>query len=86
MTFLETYYKTIANKYNTDVDEAKKMVENYIIKLKRDIDNSNDDKVKTLWFEEFQGKSHPSADKFLSSIFLFNENPFIPNQTDSHLF
>jgi len=48
--------------------------------LKEDVDNSCDDKIKTLWFEEFQGKAHPTADEFLSTIFLFGKNPFTPQK------
>ncbi len=80
MNFLEIYYTAIANKYNTDFLGAKKIVEDYIIALKTDVDNSGDDKIKTLWLEEFQGKSHPTADEFLSTIFLFGENPFTPQK------
>lgn len=80
MNFLEIYYTAIANKFDTDTIGAKKILENYIMELKRDLDNSNDDEAKRLWFEEFQGKPHPSTDDFLSAIFLFGSNPFIPKK------
>lgn len=80
MNFLETYYTAIAHKYNTDFSGAQKIVEEYIVELKEDVDNSCDDKIKTLWFEEFQGKAHPTADEFLSTIFLFGKNPFTPQK------
>lgn len=50
------------------------------MELKRDIDNSNDDKAKKLWLEEFQGIAYPTTDDFLSVIFLFGSNPFIPEK------
>ena len=54
--FYQIYYTTIANYYNTDVEGAKRILEKYIIELKKDVDNSNDDndeKLKTLWKEGF---------------------------------
>ena len=80
MNFLEIYYTAIAKQFNTDIVGAKNILENYIIELKRNIDNSNDSEAKRLWFEEFQGKPHPSTDDFLSVIFLFGSNPFIPEK------
>lgn len=80
MNFLEIYYTAIANQFNTDLIGAKKILENYIMDLKRDIDNSNDDKAKKLWLEEFQGIAYPTTDDFLSVIFLFGSNPFIPEK------
>lgn len=50
MNFLEIYYTAIANKFDTDTIGAKKILENYIMELKRDLDNSNDDEAKRLWF------------------------------------
>lgn len=80
MNFSEKYYTAIANQFNTDLIGAKKILENYIMDLKRNIDNSNDDKAKKLWLEEFQGTAYPTTDDFLSVIFLFGSNPFIPEK------
>ena len=80
MNFLDGYYSCIANNFDTDTIGAKKIVEIYIKDLKRRIDESNDVKVKELWNEEFNGVLYPEADEFLSSIFLYGENPFIPQK------
>lgn len=78
MNFYEKYYNVISTKYDTDLDGAKIVLEKYIILLKEQIDKSNDEHIKTLWYEEFNGKEYPTPDEFLETIFLFGENPFIP--------
>ncbi len=80
MNFLDIYYTAITNTYNTDVDGAKEIIEKYLRDLKKEIDESDDEKVKTLWYEEFAGKDYPTADEFLTTIFLFGSNPFIPKR------
>lgn len=78
MNFWESYYTYIADRFNTDIDGAKKIIKIYIKELKQRIDNSDDERAKQLWLEEFNGVSYPEPDDFLASIFLFGENPFIP--------
>ncbi|MBE6815222.1 MAG: hypothetical protein E7522_07225 [Ruminococcaceae bacterium] len=80
MNIYEVYYTAIANRYNTDIDGAKEIIEKYLKDLKKEIDESDDEKVKTLWYEEFAGKEYPDAEEFLNSIYLFGENPFIPKK------
>lgn len=78
MNFYEVYYNEIAKRCSTDLAGAKVVLEKYIILLKEQIDKSNDEHIKTLWYEEFCGKEHPTPEEFLEAIFLFGENPFIP--------
>ncbi len=78
MNFYEIYYNEIAKRCGTDSDGAKVVLEKYIILLKEQIDKSSDEHIKTLWYEEFNGKEYPTTDEFLEAIFLFGENPFIP--------
>ncbi len=80
MNFYEIYYNEISKRCNTDLNGAKIVLEKYIILLKERIDKSNDEHIKTLWYEEFGGKEYPTADEFLEAIFLFGENPFIPRK------
>lgn len=80
MSFLDDYYNCIASSYNTDTIGAKKVVEKYIKDLKEEIDKSDDVKVKVLWNEEFNGVLYPEPDEFLSSVFLYGKNPFIPQK------
>ena len=65
---------------NKNYKNAKIVSQKYIILLNEGIDKSNDEHIKTLWYEEFGGKEYPTADEFLEAIFLFGENPFIPRK------
>ena len=78
MNFYEFYYNEIAKRCGTDSNGAKVVLEKYIILLKERIDKSSDEHIKTLWYEEFNGKEYPTTDEFLEAMFLFGENPFIP--------
>ena len=78
MNFLDSYYKIISEHYNTDVDGAKDIIAKFIKDLKKEIDESDDEKVKKLWYEEFNGEEYPDVEAFLGAIFLFGNNPFIP--------
>lgn len=80
MNFLEIYYTAVANKYGTDFEGAEKIIAEFIKDLKKEIDESDDDEVKTLWKEEFCGVEFPDAEAFLGAIFLFGQNPFIPKK------
>lgn len=80
MNFIDIYYTAVANKYDTDFNGAKEIIAKFIKDLKREINESEDEKAKTLWHEEFRGKECPSVEEFLSSVFLFGNNPFIPNK------
>ncbi|MBE6751323.1 MAG: hypothetical protein E7556_02235 [Ruminococcaceae bacterium] len=80
MNIFEIYYNAVANSYDTDLDGAKEIIEKFIKELKKELDESDDEKVKTLWYEEFAGKEYPDAEEFLATIFMFGKNPFIPKK------
>lgn len=80
MNFWDEYYSYIVNRFDTDAVGAKKIMKIYIKELKQRIDNSEDERAKQLWFEEFNGVVYPEPDEFLASLFLFGENPFIPEK------
>lgn len=80
MNIFETYYNAVASYYNTDIDGAKKIIAKFIKDLKKEIDESDDKKVKTLWYEEFGSKENPEVEDFLASVFMFGYNPFIPKK------
>ncbi len=78
MNIFEMYYTAVANSYDTDVDGAKDIIAKFIKDLKKEIDESGDEKVKKLWYEEFNGEEYPDVEAFLGAIFMFGHNPFIP--------
>ena len=80
MNFLQIYYTAVANKYDTDFEGAEKIIEKFIKDLKKEIDESDDEKVKKLWNDEFCGEEYPDAEAFLGVIFMFGQNPFIPKK------
>ncbi len=71
MNFYEIYYNEIANRCGTDLDGAKVVLEKYIILLKERIDKSNDEHIKTLWYEEFNSKESPTQEELIHArLFL----------------
>ena len=80
MNFYEIYYDEIAKRCGTDLAGAKVVLEKYIVLLKEKIDKSDNEHLRTLWREEFNGKDYPTVEEFLESIFLFGENPFVPEK------
>ncbi len=81
MNFLDNYYMIISERYNTDFDGAKDIIAKFIKDLKKEIDDSDDEKVKIMWYEEFNGEEYPDVEAFLGAIFMFGHNPFIPKKS-----
>lgn len=77
MNVFEIYYTAVANSYNTDFDGAKEIIAKFIKDLKKEIDESDDEEVKTRWEDYFEGEEHPDVEDFLTVIFMFGYNPFI---------
>lgn len=53
MNIIDTYYYLIAKEFHTDIIGVKETVCRYIEDLKERIDNSDDEKTKLFWYEEF---------------------------------
>lgn len=77
MNVFEIYYTAVANSYNTDFDGAKEIIAKFIKDLKKEIDESDDEEVKTRWEDYFEGEEDPDVEDFLTVIFMFGYNPFI---------
>lgn len=71
-------YNLIAKEFHTDIIGAKETVCRYIEDLKERIDNSDDEKTKLFWYEEFSYNPYPDPDEFIALLFVIGENPFIP--------
>ncbi len=80
MNIFEIYYNAVANSYDTDFDGAKEIIEKFIKDLKKEIYESDDDEVKTRWNDFFEGEENPDVEDFLTVIFMFGKNPFIPKK------
>ena len=63
--------------FSYDIIGARETVCQYIEDLKERIDNSDDEKAKSFWYEEFND-NYPDPDEFLVLLFMTGENPFLP--------
>ncbi len=78
MNLIDYHYNLIAKAFNTDMIGAKETLCRYIEDLKERIDNSDDEKAKIFWYEEFGEASLPDPDTFLVLLFMSGNNPFLP--------
>lgn len=78
MNIIDTYYYLIAKEFHTDIIGAKETVCRYIEDLKERIDNSDDEKAKSFWYEEFSDNPYPDPDEFIALLFILGSNPFTP--------
>ena len=76
MNLIEGIYNIIAKSYNTDLDGAKEIVAKFLKDLKKEIDESGDEKLKTLWYEDFGDTPDPDPDWYVLSTFLVGHNPY----------
>ncbi len=80
MNIFEIYYTAVANSYDTDFEGAKDIIAKFIKNLKKEIDESDDEEIKTRWEDYFEGEDYPDVEDFLTVIFMFGHNPFIPKK------
>ncbi len=80
MNLIEDIYNIIAKRYNTDLDGARGIVVKYLKDLKKEIDESDDEKIKILWYEDFGDTDNPDPDWYVLSATLVGHNPYKPKK------
>lgn len=80
MNLYDQYYNRLAEKLGLDIDDVKFFIRLYIANLKVEIEESEDEFRKELWRNEFGEDQYPTTDDFLTTLFIFGKNPFIPNK------
>lgn len=83
MNLIEGIYNIIAKRYNTDLDGAREIVVNYLKDLKKEIDESDDEKSKELWYEDFGDTDDPDPDWYVLSTALVGHNTYAPKKQNN---
>ena len=76
MSFQDVFCDSLMKKFDIDKEEAKFCLRLYIARMKFEVEESDDERKKELWHDEFGDVEYPTIEAYLTTVCIFGRDPF----------